>query len=964
MPERKKSKETKTKSDKRDWKRRPDVKRADPEESSVDTTTAVLMGLAAAANSFLFGIAPYAHGALEVLTGQMDQAIRQHTGEKLSIHDLAALTAALPLLYYIAAKLLPSRGRRFRLGKRNVSFSDLSERMIITLNPRRRRSNHSNGRAMMRRPNLRRAKLQQRFLQWGLTLRQLDPRLQIFQFFTEIAAVGASKRLESCKIHTVGHCTHNCLGRKGGKGKNKKRTSLLHLPSQANLNPARPRLSAAQFTLANGCFDQASVFTVWRPTSQDAIRKMMSGEAIGKGLDIKGKSAKKGKLSALVPVLQIHSEGEKHKNMLRHIPKEARMRLYFQSRKARTLARTEMEVLADEMVAGYAEAERMVQKQTKLEEMFGDLATPMPDDLWDQALNRKYKWQMSDPTITVLVPIGEDRFGLELPQRLFVEAYIIQGDIYRKPNSPDDTGRASIPMFQDMNLETLRKQTAVPKNKKQQQHPLPPRPVAYQSNPDPHKALDPKDLVMAYEEDGRVMPVVSDFDCFLVGTRRVTYRHALPPEQVKMMSWCIDTIEQVLDDVKAQPAEKRQDATWTGQWLERLKKERTENNFKPTTPKYGFADPKSYAIMSHAVHTLKGNGCVRHGAECFNYYFPQDLDEYFLVVSYDIRNGGNRWDTFTEDELLGFLSQKVSEGFMFPLNPKWILCDDSGWKRLYDKQIRSTSPSVKQSVDAWYPPSSGIRERLEEVHMKYPTGFDFPDETGGMKGSFNSYKRQLSFSIMRNGMTLSEGDEDLGMDYALMTVDNHEKVQKAKIVFHVIIAVNRLKTMVKRRKELEAMRVRGGSLVKGSLPPKKNVLRVRVPKEALPNGYRSNKNGLGDKSSSFTINALKQVPLLRSLSFDRWSPQKTKAPAANAPATIEKSQPGRSGSHDSVVPNRMPRRKYNFNNNDNNNASQPARTGSHGTHDLSNSNNFSTPPSKKQPVQAAQRHTASKTRYY
>lgn len=39
------------------------------------------------------------------------------------------------------------------------------------------------------------------------------------------------------------------------------------------------------------------MFTVWRPTSFDAIKKMMVGEGVGKGLEIKGKSAKCGLLS-------------------------------------------------------------------------------------------------------------------------------------------------------------------------------------------------------------------------------------------------------------------------------------------------------------------------------------------------------------------------------------------------------------------------------------------------------------------------------------------------------------------------------------------------------------------------------------------------------------------------------------------------------------------------------------------
>jgi hypothetical protein len=35
---------------------------------------------------------------------------------------------------------------------------------------------------------------------------------------------------------------------------------------------------------------------VWRPTSDEAIKNLMLGIATGKGLDIKGKSAKRGNI--------------------------------------------------------------------------------------------------------------------------------------------------------------------------------------------------------------------------------------------------------------------------------------------------------------------------------------------------------------------------------------------------------------------------------------------------------------------------------------------------------------------------------------------------------------------------------------------------------------------------------------------------------------------------------------------
>ena len=50
-------------------------------------------------------------------------------------------------------------------------------------------------------------------------------------------------------------------------------------------------------------FSVASVFPLWQPTSNDAIQKMMTTEAMGKGLDVKDKSVKKGILMGFVPFL-------------------------------------------------------------------------------------------------------------------------------------------------------------------------------------------------------------------------------------------------------------------------------------------------------------------------------------------------------------------------------------------------------------------------------------------------------------------------------------------------------------------------------------------------------------------------------------------------------------------------------------------------------------------------------------
>ena len=49
-------------------------------------------------------------------------------------------------------------------------------------------------------------------------------------------------------------------------------------------------------------------------------------------------------------------------------------------------------------------------------------------------------------------------------------------------------------------------------------------------------------------------------------------------------------------------------------------------------PRYGFGDPTSYSLIEGVVATTAGCGAVRHGAECFNFYFPQELDDAFLIA--------------------------------------------------------------------------------------------------------------------------------------------------------------------------------------------------------------------------------------------------------------------------------------------------------------------------------------------
>ncbi len=470
---------------------------------------------------------------------------------------------------------------------------------------------------------------------WLISFHRLDPRYKILTFFNQVASEGADNFIDDASDDAYPTSTHNEM-----------------------------RISTGAQKLLSDAFNVTSILTVWRPCSHDAMRKMMEGSGVGKGLDIKGKSAKRGILSALVPFLQIHEETDKY--LIQPIAVTAKLRIYYQSLDARQQVIDTLRPLAND--------------EAELEE---DL---IPSKL--KCIDKYARKQL---------------FGLELSQRLFWKGYVMQQSIEREGSY--DTGRPSTPGFQDANNKTLK--VAL------QLTPEPiPMPVVFQS--DAGQPMKPQTLVMAYEENGTVTPVVSDFDGFLLGWRReaLWFGCNLPREQENLMMWCIEHIEQILD------ARTTTD-TWTVRWLEVLKQQAL-CGFIPEIPEYGFGDPKSYSIMEEAARRLIDTGAVRHGSECFNYYFPQEIDDKFLIISDTL--SPVPWKYVNVQELQALLSQKIAEGFVFPLNPKWILCDP-GWKKLYDELMASDALYADLSKDVWYPPFSGVREKIEEIHKRHPNGF-------------------------------------------------------------------------------------------------------------------------------------------------------------------------------------------------------------------------------------------------
>ena len=212
---------------------------------------------------------------------------------------------------------------------------------------------------------------------------------------------------------------------------------------------------------------ESSFFAVFRPTSYDAVRLMVSGNAVGKGLNVKGKSAKTGKLSGFVPFMQISEEG--HKAKIARSPKDARIRIFFKTEWA-------FETAHNALV------------------------------------------EFSPTRITRIKRNGSH--GLEVPERTFWDVFVKSQPIAQEEGW--ETGRESEPAFMELNLHATRDGARMTDKvtKVIGRSISAPRAVVMQW--DDSRPLNPTTLLMAYEED-RVLPVVSDFDAFLVGSASCPY---------------------------------------------------------------------------------------------------------------------------------------------------------------------------------------------------------------------------------------------------------------------------------------------------------------------------------------------------------------------------------------------------------------------------------------------------------
>ena len=414
-----------------------------------------------------------------------------------------------------------------------------------------------------------------------------------------------------------------------------------------------PAGTLAQRGLAPHADKATQWFAVYRPCSRDSIAKMLGRVGVGKGLNIKGKSAQKNRLSGFVPFLQIHDNA--HKVLVEASPKDARTKIFYKNVMAR-----------------------------------------------EEALNALTKVLRESPHLEIAISqiftirqFEPDTFGLDVPEPLVKEAYIMKPDLTQTVGW--ETGRPSVPQFMDMNLHGVRGHT---------------KPSVVLIQYDTTDPMNPLGLLIAYAERW-VKPVCSDFDTFTVGSKGMRY-DATPPEQVEWMSWQLKWVDKVLKDA---PESKK---GWAGHWLDVIKHEE-EKGVHPDVPEFGFGDPSSTKLISDVVITTQTCGAVRHGAECFNFFFPQELDKDYLVIWDGFTEDPKRpWQAMKEPELRQWLRSRASDGYSFPINPVWPV-RDPGWYDVLQSLQRSSEQ--QDNMQSWFPPEAGILAKIDALHSAHPKGF-------------------------------------------------------------------------------------------------------------------------------------------------------------------------------------------------------------------------------------------------
>merc|ERR1712136_587241 len=107
---------------------------------------------------------------------------------------------------------------------------------------------------------------------------------------------------------------------------------------------------------------------------------------------------------------------------------------------------------------------------------------------------------------------------------------------------------------------------------------------------------------------------------------------------------------------------------------------------------------------------------------------------------------------------MGFLMDRIDDGFSFPLNPVWPVRDE-GWFEIYEALMASSQ--AQDSLRSWFPPESKVRETIREIRRDFPEGFQQEmDRGGGFRRSISQDLDLDAFDKAALGTLLKESQEE------------------------------------------------------------------------------------------------------------------------------------------------------------------------------------------------------------
>ena len=99
------------------------------------------------------------------------------------------------------------------------------------------------------------------------------------------------------------------------------------------------------------------------------------------------------------------------------------------------------------------------------------------------------------------------------------------------------------------------------------------------------------------------------------------------------------------------------------------------------------------------------------------------------------------WKTVSEPELRAFLIERAHEGYSFPINPVWPV-RDAGWDDVLHA-LQQHAEGVA-NLRSWFPPASGVLERIAALHADHPRGFVVVKEEQPTLGRGPSFYKKMT----------------------------------------------------------------------------------------------------------------------------------------------------------------------------------------------------------------------------